>query len=256
MGTRASLKSLNMRLLPSLISGMAVAPSHPLVRLRELESLSHTLIETGFDFLNANAVNRWKERFSKNVERMSHNWERGRENNKSKCGSWGTVTGKQTPLRERRSGEEEEEENLVALRSIIDTNPCMAVARLTATVSHWAEKHIGQCTGQRRHQHVKNRMVKWNTLLATKLTANGHNCPNASNEPDDETEPNDENSAIPPGGLPPGGALPGGTPPGGVPPGSMPPGGAVPGLPTGGLPAPGLPPGGMPPPAGLPPPMG
>merc|ERR1712227_667426 len=97
---------------------------------------------------------------------MARNWYRGQGNPNNKCGENGTEAGN------RKHGK-----TMTLIRAHISGDePCPAVKHLTEAISDWAVDHIGECTGQRKHNHIYNRMVKFNFLLSNKLNNRGHEC--------------------------------------------------------------------------------
>ena len=142
-----------------VIVQIAWAPASPLMRLRKLEEDAHELLTESFGFLREKHGISWKEKFSKNAERMEKNWTRGISNPKNACGSYEVRR-----LRKRREAED------------LNKATCKKVDEITTGYADWADSHIGYCSGQRNKRIIFDRMKKWQQVLSAKLTRKGISC--------------------------------------------------------------------------------
>ncbi|CAG5112605.1 Oidioi.mRNA.OKI2018_I69.chr2.g6802.t1.cds [Oikopleura dioica] len=71
--------------------------------------------------------------------------------------------GKPRKTFERRRRQVEEDE----LR-FDETNPVKGLKQITGKLGLWADRHINECGGQRRFNHINRRMEKWVTKLTAK----------------------------------------------------------------------------------------
>ena len=151
--------------------------------------MSMELLDESFGYIGTDKIENWKKRFKRNSGHMEKTWNRGMEQSKNKCGSWGLKTRRRrennvvervTRHGSKHDDEEDEEERLDWRAEIhgrfTRNKPCLGIGQITAGFSRWAGKHIGKCGGQRKFKHVHKRMFKWRTFLTKNLIFNGHHC--------------------------------------------------------------------------------
>ena len=149
-----------MKFSPVLLATVAFAdekkvpPRHPLQRLNRLTEFSAELMNDWFGGLPSK--DSWIAKFATNAGRMARNFERGNQ----KCGFYDEDQlphGGPEGDRKRRDADDE-------LR-YDRTDPCTGTKQITSGFRKWAQRYIGNCSGQKNNQYQVNRMNKWNDRL-------------------------------------------------------------------------------------------
>merc|ERR1711915_42023 len=137
-----------------------VPPRHPLQRLNRLTEFTAEIMNDWFSFLPSKDA--WKNKFATNADRMERNFSRGNQ----RCGFYDENElphGGPEAARERRDVDSDERYDR--------EDPAVGIKQLTTGYRKWAERYLGNCSGQRNHQYQINRMEKWNGLLQAHLAS-------------------------------------------------------------------------------------
>ena len=142
-----------------------VPPRHPLNRLNKLRQFSETII----DYINYQNVlpskDAWIRKFANLSERMERNFNRGNQ----RCGYYNEdQLPHGGPERKRR----EDDDDFDWLDSMerggserLASYPLLAIRQTTTGYKKWAQRYLSQCSGQKKHNFIVNRMKKWNRIL-------------------------------------------------------------------------------------------
>merc|ERR1711915_81188 len=148
-----------------------VPPRHPMHRLNEF---AKEIMVNHSDWLPSQTS--WINKFDKNTDRMGRNFERGNQ----RCGYYDEA---QLP---HGGPEERKRRDLVSLDELLRAtdrynrvDPKIGVKQITTGFRKWAERYLGNCSGQRNYSYQMNRMNKWNAALQEHLTDH----PNSPNNP-------------------------------------------------------------------------
>ena len=131
---------------------------HPLQRLNKLTKLSAELMNDWFTFLPSKDA--WVNKFATNAERIAKNFERGNH----RCGFYDNAH-----LSHGEQGKRKRREAIKDTFRYDTTDPSIGAKQITTGFSQWAQRYIGQCSGQRNNQYQVQRMARWNSKLQAHL---------------------------------------------------------------------------------------
>ena len=136
----------NANMEPNLTNSqkMGFPPRHPVQRLQRLVEFSADLLSHSFTALRSKDI--WIQKFENNAQRMEIAFGR--------CGFHND--------RKKRASEEIGTE-IGELEKI--EYGCIGTKQITTGFAKWAQRYIGNCSGQRTFQHQTNRMDRWNKRL-------------------------------------------------------------------------------------------
>ncbi|CBY16470.1 unnamed protein product [Oikopleura dioica] len=123
------------------------------------------------NIMDGDAVDRWSNRVDKMAANMLSAYDR------AKCGFYNSdltnggpdpnpelrPNGKPRKVFSRKRRQVEDEE----LR-FDETNPLKGLTQITKQFRIWSERHINECGGQRRFNHIARRMNKWTSKLGSR----------------------------------------------------------------------------------------
>merc|ERR1712227_553880 len=145
-----------------------VPPRHPMQRLARLTEFSEEILTNHFEFLPSQTS--WINKFKTNSERMGRNFERGQQ----RCGYYD-----ETQLPHGGPENERKRRDLVSLDDLLRAtdrynrvDPEIGIKQITTGFRKWAERYLGNCSGQRNYAYQINRMNRWNGLLQKHLENN------------------------------------------------------------------------------------
>ena len=169
-----------MKFSAALLATVALAekkvpPRHPLQRLNKLVMFSEELMNDWFGALPSK--DRWIAKFATNAGRMERNFERGNQ----RCGFYDeNQLPHGGPEPEDNDNDDsgydndnnDNDNNDYRRRRAADDDlrydtqdPCVGTKQITTGFSKWAQRYIGNCSGQKNNQFQVNRMDRWNNRL-------------------------------------------------------------------------------------------
>lgn len=140
----------------------------PVKRLNRLESNIKSWLTDNLTPLGARVLNRWDRHVNKLKSNMLEAY------NRPQCGFYDAAipnggpdpnphlrpNGKPRKDRRRRDAED--------MLKYDKSNPIKGLQQILTGFRIWAERHINECGGQRKHQHISNRMHNWIRKLGTR----------------------------------------------------------------------------------------
>ena len=123
---------------------------HPTERLHQLTEFSEEILNDWFDFLPSKDA--WIRKFANNAKRMERKFN--------------------TPCGDRSYYSADDE---IELGEYNREDPSEGIEQITTGFSQWAERYLGQCSGQKKNKLQINRMEKWNNRLQNHLSLYNHN---------------------------------------------------------------------------------
>ena len=123
--------------LSTIVFGAAMA-AEPIDYLNTIKTAAHEILS--HDEVTPKSkkwVSVWEGKFDRTISRMERNFGR-------KCGSYDANTAP------------------VSADFEYDTsNPCAGMKKVLNEYADWSNRHLAECNGQRKHNHLGKRMTRW-----------------------------------------------------------------------------------------------